>query len=81
MFNGPPAALPLEGKTGNGDSGGPVLIEVDGQWLLAVLAAWGVVEGHAVNTRRHGLYGQTTCNVRLSHCLEWIESVVGRLGS
>lgn len=78
VFDAPPAALPLEGKTGNGDSGGPVLLEVDGQWVLAGLAAWGVVEGHAVNTRP-GLYGQTTCNVRLSHYVEWIESVVGPL--
>jgi hypothetical protein len=75
VFDAPPSALPLEGKTGSGDSGGPVLIQVDDQWLLAGLASWGVVEGN-VMTSRSGLYGQTTCNVRLSHYDEWIESVI-----
>jgi hypothetical protein len=75
VFDKPPAALPLEGILGNGDSGSPVLIRVDEQWSLAGLASWKVVQGD-VRTARPGLYGQTSCNVRLSHYIEWIESVI-----
>lgn len=75
VFNEPPAAHPLEGILGNGDSGGPVLIQVNDQWLLAGLASWKVVHGH-VMTSRPGRYGQVTCNVRLSHYIEWIEGVM-----
>ena len=75
VFDKPPSALPLEGILGNGDSGGPALIQVDDQWLLAGLASWKVVQGD-VRTARPGLYGQTACNVRLSHYIEWIESVM-----
>ena len=38
--------------------------------------------GHSLAVRladggdRPGLYGQTSCNVRLSHYVEWIESVI-----
>lgn len=76
VFDAPPAALPLEGILGNGDSGGPVLIEAkEDQWSLAGLAAWKVVQGD-VRTARPGRYGQTACNVRLSHYRDWIEHVV-----
>ncbi len=75
VFDAPPAALPLEGVLGNGDSGGPLLVEVDGEWVLAGLAAWKVVQGH-VMTARPGRYGQTSCNVRLSHYRAWIEGVI-----
>jgi hypothetical protein len=75
VFDEPPSALPLEGMLGNGDSGGPVLIQVQDQWLLAGLASWKVVHGN-VMTARPGRYGQITCNVRLSHYIEWIESVM-----
>ena len=75
VFDEPPAALPLEGILGNGDSGGPVLIEQDEQWLLAGLASWKVVQGHVLTTRP-GRYGQVSCNVRLSFYLDWIETVM-----
>ena len=75
MFVAPPAALPLEGSTGNGDSGGPALIEVDGQWRLAGLASWKFLPGD-VRTARPGQYGHTFCNVRLSHYSDWIERVM-----
>lgn len=75
VFDEPPSALPLEGMTGNGDSGGPVLIQVESQWLLAGMASWKVVQGN-VTTARPGRYGQTGCNVRLSHYKEWIESII-----
>ena len=75
VFDKPPSALPLEGISGNGDSGGPALIQVKDQWLLAGLSSWKVVQGNVMTTRP-GLYGQTNCNVRLSHYIEWIESVI-----
>lgn len=75
VFDKPPSALPLEGMSGNGDSGGPVLIQVKDQWLVAGLASWKVVQGNAA-TSRPGLYDQTSCNVRLSHYVDWIESVI-----
>jgi hypothetical protein len=75
VFDEPASAVPLEGVLGNGDSGGPVLIQVEDQWLLAGLGSWKIVQGH-VMTARPGRYGQITCNVRLSHYFEWIESVM-----
>lgn len=75
VFNEPTSALPLEGVLGNGDSGGPVLIQSGDQWPLAGLASWKVVQGH-VMMARPGRYGQVNCNVRVSHYIDWIESVV-----
>lgn len=75
VFDAPSSALPLEGVTGNGDSGGPVLIQVDGQWVLAGVSAWKVVQGNVL-TARPGRYGQTNCNVRLGHYRAWIDSVM-----
>ncbi len=73
VFDNAPSALPLEGMTGNGDSGGAALIQVNDQWLLAGLPSWTVAQGD-VRTLRQGLYGQTSCNVRISHYMEWIEN-------
>ena len=75
VFDAPPAALPLEGMLGNGDSGGPVLMRTDGKWQLAGLASWKFVEGN-VMTARPGRYGQIACNVRMSHYADWIEGVL-----
>ncbi|MCK9489352.1 MAG: trypsin-like serine protease [Xanthomonadales bacterium] len=75
VFDEPSVALPLEGKTGSGDSGGPALVQVDDQWRLVGLAAWGFIHGD-FRTQRPGLYGQLTCNVRLSHYMDWIEDVI-----
>lgn len=74
-FDPPPSALPLEGALGNGDSGGPLLVEDEGQWRLAGLASWKVIHGHVL-TARYGQYEQITCNVRLRHYSEWIENVM-----
>lgn len=72
VFDGVPSALPLEGMTGNGDSGGPVLLQVEDQWLLAGLPSWATAQGD-VRTLRLGLYGQSACNVRIGHYVEWIK--------
>lgn len=76
VFDSPLTALPLEGVSGNGDSGGPALIEVDGEWQLAGMASWKFMEGD-VRTARPGRYGQTSCNLRLSHYSAWIEGHIG----
>ncbi len=75
VFDAPPSALPREGVLGNGDSGGPALIERDGQWQLAGLGSWKVVQGNVLTTRP-GRYGQVTCNVRLSHYADWIDGAM-----
>jgi hypothetical protein len=73
IFDSSPDALPLEGSAGSGDSGGPVLIEADRDWLLSGLTSW--VDAQST-IRRPGRYGQVSCNVRLSYYRAWIESVI-----
>ncbi len=81
VFDKPPTGLPLEGVLGNGDSGGPVLVQDGGHWVLAGLASWKFVEGNVL-TAWPGRYGQISCNVRLSHYRGWIEGVLsGESGS
>ncbi len=74
VFDAPPEGLPLEGASGSGDSGGPVLVQVGGEWRLAGLTAWTAAQGS--DRTRFGRYGQISCNVRLSHYKAWIESVI-----
>jgi chymotrypsin len=66
-------ALPLEGGSGSGDSGGPILIKAQKDWLLAGLTSWADPQS-AIKTP--GRYGQFSCNVRLSHYQDWIEGVI-----
>lgn len=73
MFDKPSDALPLEGGSGSGDSGGPILIQAEKDWLLAGLTSWSDPQS---TVRTPGRYGQISCNVRLSHYKEWIESVI-----
>lgn len=40
VFDNSSEALPLEGGSGSGDSGGPVLIEAEEDWVLAGLTSW-----------------------------------------
>lgn len=72
-FDVPAQALPLEGSSGSGDSGGPVLIDTDSGWRLAGLTSW--VDAQST-VRRPGRYGQVSCNVRLSHYRDWIDRVM-----
>ncbi|MBA2270220.1 MAG: trypsin-like serine protease [Chthoniobacterales bacterium] len=74
-FDPPETALPLEGITGSGDSGGPVLIRKNRQWQLAGLASWKSVQGD-VGAYRPGRYGDGGNNVRISSYIAWIESVM-----
>lgn len=74
-FDCGPDALPLEGVMGDGDSGGPVLIQVNGEWKLAGLADWkhwpkGHVKWHS------GVCGQVFSNSRISYYAQWINRVM-----
>jgi hypothetical protein len=69
------AALPLEGMLGGGDSGGPVLIEDGGGWMLAALASWKRWDGDMADFRA-GVYGEVSYQVRLSYYRGWIEGVM-----
>lgn len=73
MFDKPSDSLPLEGGSGSGDSGGPILFQTKKDWLLAGLTSWSDPQS---TIRTPGRYGQITCNVRLSHYKDWIESVI-----
>jgi len=73
MFDKSSDALPLEGGSGSGDSGGPILFQIEKDWLLAGLTSWS--DPHST-IRTPGRYGQITCNVRLSRYKDWIESVI-----
>jgi secreted trypsin-like serine protease len=73
MFDKPSDALPLEGGSGSGDSGGPVLLQTEKGLLLAGLTSWSDPQS---TNRTPGRYGQITCNVRLSHYKDWIESII-----
>lgn len=74
VFDKPSELVPLEGGSGSGDSGGPVLIQAAADWRLAGLTSWGAPLG-AIRTPP-GQYGQISCNVRLGHYKEWIDSVI-----
>jgi hypothetical protein len=73
VFDKPPEALPLEGGSGAGDSGGPILMQSGKDWRLAGLTSWVAPQGTARTP--FGRYGQISCNIRLSHYRGWIESV------
>lgn len=74
VFDKPSETLPVEGGSASGDSGGPILIQAEKEWLLAGLTSWTASQG-AVRTPP-GQYGQISCNVRLRHYREWIESMI-----
>ena len=74
VFDSGEVALPLEAKTGSGDSGGPFLIEQDGQWQLAGLAALDYAEGDIADFKQ-GIYGMKSYQVRISAYADWIDSV------
>lgn len=74
-FDCGPEALPLEGVIGDGDSGGPVLIHVEGGWELAGLADWKHwPKGHSKFVP--GVCGQVFSNSRISYYANWIDHVI-----
>lgn len=77
------AALPLEGMTASGDSGGPVLIEDHGAWKLA-----GIAQGlngtksdllaMRAGTFRMGGCGQEVSATRVSFYASWIRKTIAK---
>lgn len=74
-FDADARADALEGVLGNGDSGGPVLLQRRGRTVLAGLASWKHWRGDMA-TFRAGVYGQAFYQVRISHYAPWIREVV-----
>ncbi|MFC6840077.1 S1 family peptidase [Xanthomonas theicola] len=83
-FDSPPSALPLEGITGSGDSGGPLLIGDGSSRRLIGLASWSKYPPDHPFWKTwtpdrpfvEGLYGQIVHAVRISRYIPWIESVI-----
>ncbi len=74
-FDCGPEALPLEGVMGDGDSGGPVLIQVNGEWKLAGVTDWKHwPRGHSKFVP--GICGQAFSNSRISYYAKWINRVM-----
>lgn len=66
-------ALPLEGISGPGDSGGPAYLEQDGTlYVIGVSAFQDTGESEI-----EGVYGVREFYTRVSHYRDWIESVMG----
>lgn len=74
-FDSPKTALQLEGMSGNGDSGSPVLIKEKQEWQLAGLVAWDTSE-RDIRNYHGGRYGDSGNNVRVSQYIGWIESTI-----
>ena len=64
-------ALPLEGISGPGDSGGPALIRTQDGLFIA-----GVSSGQDTFGKAEGLYGAEEYFVRVSHFADWIDQVI-----
>lgn len=69
-FRAPPDAEDLAGAPGRGDSGGPALIEVDGQWYVAGVSSAGFDGAHGPGT-----YGAVDHFTRVSDYVSWIREV------
>jgi hypothetical protein len=74
-FDSDERAHPLEGMGGNGDSGGPILIEDNGQWKVAGLTSWTFATG-PVGSSKPGIYGTKSHIVRVSQYVSWIRKVM-----
>jgi len=83
-FDPPPSALPLEGITGSGDSGGPLFIGNGSSMQLVGLASWSQYPpGHPFWKKWapgrpfvEGLYEEIVYAVRISNYIPWIRSVI-----
>jgi hypothetical protein len=81
VFDCNAAALPLEGVIAGGDSGGPVLISVNGKWTLAGLAhgldgSIKDVLATRAGTFKSGICGQTFASTRVSFFAHWIADTI-----
>lgn len=69
--------LPREGIQGDGDSGGPAIIDLDGQPALAGLVSWDTYDGD-LDQFQGGLYGMGGALVRMSYYAEWLDEVMSK---
>ncbi len=74
-FDPGPKGHRLEGTSASGDSGGPLLIKVNGKWTLAGLTAWQFAKGD-ISEFQPGRYGQVSYLTRISHYADWADSVI-----
>lgn len=76
-FDQDASALPLEGISGPGDSGGPALLQKDNRWYLVGVSAWQNAEP---TQWQEGRYGVIENYSRVSHHLPWIRQSMMNAG-
>jgi len=81
VFDCGAAALPLEGAIAGGDSGGPVLINESGKWILAGLShgldgSLEDVQHTRAGDFHQGVCGQTFASTRVSFYTHWIDQTI-----
>ena len=69
------AALPLEGTVGSGDSGGPTVIEEQGQQRLIGIQCFRDYQGD-LKDFKGGIYGSVAVLCRVSAHNEWIDKII-----
>jgi secreted trypsin-like serine protease len=67
----------LDRDTCKGDSGGPVYIDIDGQWFLAGATSRGVSPTPGAVSDPQRLCGDGGIYVRIDKYLDWVKSVPG----
>ena len=75
LFDEPVKALLLEGISGPGDSGGPAVIKMHGQWWLLGVSAW--QNSQATNWQK-GKYKVVEYYSRISTFSLWLEEVMSK---
>jgi Trypsin len=69
-FDAPPAGTQLEGVGGEGDSGGPALIDTGNALRIAGVSSWQDHDGPL------GTYGCVECYARVSTQAEWVRTTI-----
>ncbi|MDO6641028.1 trypsin-like serine protease [Shewanella sp. 5_MG-2023] len=73
IFEQGDTALPLEGISGPGDSGGPAYVNLDGQLYIIGVSSWQNAEPTEWREARYGVIENYS---RISHFKEWIKKTV-----
>ena len=73
VFDRGDTALPLEGISGPGDSGGPAFLQVGNQRYLIGVSAW---QDSASTDWQEGRYGVVEYYSRISHHLGWLQATM-----
>lgn len=74
-FDSGEKALDLEGIDGSGDSGGPLIMAVEGKNYLVALFSWDYIEGN-LEEFAAGHYGKKSYQVRISTYSDWIRKTM-----